>query len=358
MATFLTEARGSRDGREGEKNSVATPERTDLPVTTADVIRARDRISSHILVTPLTQSALLSDKVGFEVFLKQENQQHTGSFKPRGALNKILSLSAEERARGIVAASAGNHALGVAYACRMLNLESAHIYVQRNALAAKLAKLARYPVEIHLVGDTFEEAQQAALAHVGRTGSCYISAYDDPAVVAGQGTVGLEITEQLAPYDLVVVPVGGGALLGGIALAVKGALPGVRVIGVNPAASPSALLSLERGKALDPFDHEPTLAHGLAGGFGRTGFLIARALVDQIVLVTEKEIMSAIWTLIDAEQTLAEPSGAAALAAVLFGKVATNPSDKAVVVISGGNIDSGTLLHVLSTVAQGTDVAS
>ncbi len=339
-------------------NSVAKPELTELPVTAADVIRARDLISPHVLVTPLTHSAIVTDKVGFEVFLKQENRQHTGSFKPRGALNKILSLRSDERARGIVAASAGNHALGVAYACRMLNLENAHIYVQRNALAAKLAKLARYAVEIHLVGDTFEEAQQAALAHVGRTGACYISAYDDPAVVAGQGTVGLEITEQLAGYDLVVVPVGGGALLGGIALAVKAAHPSVRVVGVNPAASPSALLSLERGEALDPFDHEPTLAHGLAGGFGRTGFLIARALVDQIVLVTEDEIKSAIGTLIDAEQTLAEPSGAAALAAVLFGRIATNLGGKAVVVISGGNIDSGTLQHVLSTVARRTDVVS
>lgn len=257
-------------------------------------------------------------------------------------------LSKRERRRGVVAASAGNHALGVAHAARVLGIDDVHIYVQRNAAPAKLARLSTYAVEMHLVGETYEEAQQAAFAHVRDTNASFVSAYDDPAVIAGQGTCGLEIVEDGGLIDTVVVPVGGGALIGGIAVAVKEASPAVRVIGVNAAASPSALLSLQRGSAIDPYDHEPTLAHGLAGGFGKIPFAIARRLVDDIVLVTEHEMMRAIVALIDAEQVLAEASGIAALGAVLAGKIRS--TGRIVVVISGGNIDAETLRGILNEV--------
>jgi threonine dehydratase len=245
-----------------------------------------------------------------------------------------------------VAASAGNHALGVAHACRVLGVERAHVFVQATAAPAKIAKLRQYPVRLYLVGDTYEAAQQAALAHTRETGGTFVSAYDDPAVLAGQGTCGLEIAEDSGGLDAVIVPVGGGALIGGIALAVKAAHPAARVVGVNPAASPSALLSFQRGHAIDPYDHEPTLAHGLAGGFGKIPFEVARHLVDEIVLVTEDEMKRAIVALIDSDQILAEASGVAALAAVLFRKTAV--WGKVVVVISGGNIDSGTLRSILN----------
>lgn len=257
-------------------------------------------------------------------------------------------LTEPERRRGVVAASAGNHALGVAHAARVLGIEDVHIYVQRNAAPAKIARLSTYAVELRLVGETYEEAQQAALAHVRRTHATFVSAYDDPAVIAGQGTCGLEIVEDGGLFETVVVPVGGGALVSGIAVAVKEASPAAGVIGVNAAASPSALLSLRRGAAIDPYDHEPTLAHGLAGGFGRVPFAIARRLVDDIVLVTEDEMMQAIVALIDAEQVLAEASGVAGLAAVLAGKVSS--TGKIVVVVSGGNIDSETLREILNEV--------
>ncbi len=315
-------------------------------VTLADLHAARARIAPHVLHTPLTHSTLLSDQIGCEIWLKQENRQHTGSFKPRGALNKIASLSDEERSRGIVAASAGNHALGVAHACRVLSVDRADVFVQATAAPSKIAKLREYPVAVHLIGETYEEAQQAALAHARSTGAVYVSAYDDPAVVAGQGTCGLEIVEDLSDFDSVIVPTGGGALIAGIALAVKSANPRVRVIGVNPAASPSALLSFQRGHAIDPYDHEPTLAHGLAGGFGKIPFSVARNLVDEIVLVSDDEMKRAIVTLIDSDQILAEASGVAALAAVLFRKTAV--WGKVVVVISGGNIDSDTLRSILN----------
>lgn len=317
----------------------------------ADVRAARHRIAPYITRTPLERSSSLSERMGRGIWLKLENRQITGSFKPRGAVNKILLLSPEQLARGIVAASAGNHALGVAYAASRLGLTDVHIYVQRNAAQSKIAKLGAYPVRVHLVGGTFEEAQQAALEHARRSGASYVSAYDDVAVIAGQGTCGLEIVEQLPKCEVVVVPVGGGALISGIALAVKTSNPDASVIGINAAASPSALLSFREGRAIDPYDHAPTLAHGLAGGFGRVPFALARHVVDEILLVTEPEIEQAIVTLIDAEQILAEASGAAALAAVLSGKVPA--ADSTVVVISGGNIDSRTLRPILAAAGAG-----
>ena len=315
-------------------------------ISLSDVQAARTRIAPYVRRTPLAQSYLLSEQAGCEVWLKQENRQHTGSFKPRGALNKILSLTAGERARGVIAASAGNHALGVAYACHVLGIEKAGVFVQANAAPAKIAKLRQYPVEVHLIGETFEEAQQAAREHMRHTGATFVSAYDDPDVIAGQGTCGLEIVEDGGDFDTVVVPVGGGALVSGIALAVKAARPGARVVGVNPAASPSALWSFQRGVAIDPYEHEPTLAHGLAGGFGRVPFEVARQVVDEIVLVGEDEIKQSIIALIDSDQILAEASGIVGVAALLHRKI--NPKGRVVVVISGGNIDSGTIRQIFN----------
>lgn len=321
------------------------------PVTADDVRAAWARIHRFVLRTPLTLSPGLSERAGVEIALKQENRQHTGSFKPRGALNKILTIERNQWAsKGFSAASAGNHALGVAFAAEALGNPRAHLFVQGNASPAKLAKLRRFKTsELHLVGETFEEAQQAALAHAKKFGATFISAYDDPAVVAGQGTVGLEIVDEAGRIDTVVVPTGGGALLGGIALAVKDVSPRTRVVGVNPEASPSAKRSLEEGRALDPFAHGPTLAHGLAGGFGRTGFEIAKAFVDEVVLVSEKEMADATAALVDTDQLVVEPSGIAGLAAVLAGKV--KPAGRTVVVLSGGNVDSSTLATLLTRAA-------
>ena len=317
-----------------------------MGVSLADVQAARDRIAPYVRRTPLARSPLLSRRCGVDVWLKLETQQHTGSFKPRGALNKLMTLAPEERARGIAAASAGNHALGVAYACGVLGIRKADLFVQANASPAKLAKIREYPVRLHPVGASYEDAQQAALAHSQRTGATFASAYDDEAVLAGQGSCGLEILDELDAFDAVVIPVGGGALSAGIAVAVKALRPGVRVIGVNAAASPSALLSFQRGEALDPFEHEPSMAHGLAGGYGRIPFAVARTLIDEIVLVTEAEMKRAMATLIDTDQVLAEASGIAGVAAVIEGK-SKALSGRVVVVVSGGNVDTATLREVL-----------
>ncbi len=317
-----------------------------MSVTLAHVEEARTRIAPHVRQTPLERSGLLSRAAGVDLWLKQENRQHTGSFKPRGAVNKLLSLRPDERRRGLVAASAGNHALGVAHACRALGIEGAELFVQGNAAPAKIAKLGEYPVRLNLVGSTFDEAERAALARAEETGGVFVSAYDDEAVIAGQGTCGLEIVEQLPDVEAVVVPVGGGALSAGIAVAIKALRPQARVVGVNPSVSPSALLSLRKGEAITHYDHEPSLAHGLAGGYGKVPFAVARGLIDEVVLVTEDEMKKGIAALVDSDQVLAEASGIAAVAAVLFGRV-KGLRGRVVAVVSGGNIDTGTLRVVL-----------
>jgi threonine dehydratase len=315
--------------------------------TLHEIYLAQQRIAPYIMQTPLVRSTLLSVQLGFDIWLKLENRQHTGSFKPRGALNKILSLSAEERARGIVAASAGNHALGVAYAAQCLGLSKADLFVQANAAPAKIAKLRQYNVNLHLVGNLFDEAQAAALEFTEQSGATYVSAYDDLDVIAGQGTVGLEIMQDLPDVDTIVVPVGGGSLIAGLATVAMSLNPTVRVIGVNPAASPSAYLSKRDGYPYETYKNEPTLAHGLAGGFGRVPFMVSMMLIDEIVLVSEEEMKHGIAALIDSDQILTEASGVAGIAAVLAGKI--SEARKCVCVLTGGNIDTPTLKTVLNT---------
>jgi threonine dehydratase len=318
-------------------------------LTLHDIYLAQHRIAPYLTETPLVRSTLLSARVGFEVWLKLENRQVTGSFKPRGALNKILRLSAEERERGIVAASAGNHALGVAHAAQCLGLTKADLFVQANAAPAKIAKLRQYDVKLHLVGSLFDEAQAAAVEFAAKNGATYVSAYDDLDVIAGQGTVGLEIMQAAPDVDAIVVPVGGGGLIAGLAAAAKSLNPAIRVIGVNPAASPSAYLSKRDGYPYETYENEPTLAHGLAGGFGRVPFMVGMLLIDEIVLVSEDEMQRGIAALIDSDQILAEASGIAGMAAVLAGKICD--ARKCACVLTGGNIDGATLRTVLSSIS-------
>jgi threonine dehydratase len=314
-------------------------------LTLHEIYLAQQRIAPYIDRTSLIRSSLLSAQLGCDVWLKLENRQRTGSFKPRGALNKILSLSEEERARGIVAASAGNHALGVAHAAQYLNLPKADLFVQANAAPAKIAKIRQYNVNLHLVGNLFDEAQAAAFEFAEKNGATYVSAYDDLDVIAGQGTVGLEIMQDMPDIDTIVVPVGGGGLIAGVATVVKSLNPMIRVIGVNPAASPSAFLSKRDGTPYETYENAPTLAHGLAGGFGRVPFMVGMMLIDEIVLVSEDEMKRGIAALIDSDQMLAEASGIAGLAAVLAGKIID--ARKCVCVLTGGNIDSETLRGML-----------
>ncbi len=289
----------------------------------------------------------MSERTGGEVWLKLENQQPTGSFKVRGALNKLGQLSETEKARGIVAASAGNHALGVAHAAASLGLGQVAIFVPETAPEAKLNKLRRFPITLYLAGKTYEDAHQAAADFASRTGALEISAYDDRDVITGQGTVGVEILADLPTVELIVVPVGGGGLVSGVATAVRHINPACHIIGVQPEASPAAQLSFAQGRAIDPYDHAPTIADGLAGGFGVRPFELLRHNPPDITLVSEADIRRAILVLLAEHQLVIEPSGATAVAPLLTGQVDV-AGKTAVCILTGGNLAMNLLREIIT----------
>lgn len=317
-----------------------------FPITLSDISQARSNIAPYIFRTPLRESFLLSEKTGSRVFLKLENWQVTGSFKLRGALNRMLLMGRAERARGIVTASAGNHALGVAQAARALGISGATIFVPGTAPRAKLDKLREFTVEVRTVGETYDDAHHAAEKYQQETGATFIHAYDDPRTVAGQGTIALEILEDLPDVDAILVPVGGGGMIAGIAIAAKTISPRVQIIGVQPAASPALRDSLRDNKCYEEYPAAPTICDGLAGGIGKICFEVAKELVDDVAIVEEAETRAAIRALVETQQLIMEGSGAVGVAALLFDK-ANLREKKVAVVLSGGNIDLGLLIETL-----------
>ena len=312
-----------------------------------DILAAQRNLNGLITRTPLEYSFLLSQRAGCEVYLKLENWQKTGSFKVRGAINKVASLTEEEKARGLVTASAGNHALGVAYAARTLGNVPATVFMPVNAPTSKLKKLEEFECEVLLSGNSYDEAHRAAEDFERLHGATYVHAYDDPLTMAGQGTVGLEIMQDLPQAKAILVPVGGGGLIAGIAVAAKAINPHIQVIGVQPEASPAAYLSLRDGRPYEEYDAAPTIADGLAGGFGRLPFEIAGDLIDEIVLVSEEETRAAVFTLLELAQLVVEGAGAVGIAALLAGKV-NLAGRKVVAVLSGANIDASLLFAIMS----------
>ncbi|HRV96569.1 MAG TPA: threonine/serine dehydratase [Anaerolineae bacterium] len=312
-----------------------------------NIMQAHQRLKPHVRRAPLVYSEALSALTGAKVWLKLECRQPTGSFKVRGALNKLISLDSEALARGVVTASAGNHGLGVAYAATALGLTNVTVFVPQTAPAAKIAKLERFPITLRLAGQTYDEAHQVAEAYVQEMGATYIPAYDDPIVIAGAGTCGFEIISDLPDTDAIIVPIGGGGLVSGIGVAVKRMSPGCQIYGVQPTASPAAKLSFEQNLPLETYDHQPTIADGLAGGFGAIPFYIARTLIDDIFLSTEAELRQTVFTLVEQEQLVVEPSGAIAIAPLL---AAAHPfQGKTVVcVLTGANIDTALLADILN----------
>ena len=318
-------------------------------ITVQDILLAQRTIRPYIYRTPLRDSFLLGERVGVSVFLKLENWQITGSFKPRGALNRMAQMTADERARGIVTASAGNHALGVGYAARALNISPATIFVPRTAPRAKVDKLRQFPVQVQLVGETYDDAHHAANAYEREKGATFIHAFDDPRTVAGQGTLGLEILEDLPDVDAILVPVGGGGMIAGIAAGVKALAPQVKIIAVQPAASPALRDSLRDDRCYEEYPAAPTICDGLAGGIGKLAFEAGQhGLIDDVVLVEEAETRVAVRALAETQQLMVEGSGAVGVAALLAGKVKLAGKPVAVV-ISGGNIDLGLFSEIVGT---------
>lgn len=313
----------------------------------ADVLGARRVTQPHIWHTPLLPSLSLSTLSGRDVYLKLECWQPTGSFKVRGALNKLASLSLEECRRGIVTASAGNHGLGVAYACQVLGLPPATIFVPENAPQTKVTRLAASNCQVRQEGADYDSTHALAEAFSQEHDALYISAYDDPTIIAGQATAGLEALEDLPDTNLFIVPVGGGGLVAGIAIVAKAINPAVHIVGVQPSASPSAYLSLHDGYAYETYAAAPTICDGLAGGFGRVPFDLAADLIDDVLLVPEADVRRAISWLLVQEQLVVEASGAIAIAPLLSGQLRT-PAKRIVAVLTGRNLDAALLQEILA----------
>lgn len=314
-------------------------------VTMSDIALAETVIRPYLQPTPLRHSPFLSQLTGADVWLKLENTQPTGSFKVRGAINKLHQHKREQPGVPVVTASAGNHGLGVAFAAQAMGGIAATVFVPTSAPLAKVSKLRHFPITLLQTGATYEDAHQAAAAYAAQTGAVEISAYDDVAVIAGQGVIGLELMLDLPHVDTILVPIGGGGMVAGIVVAFAGMFPPCQIIGVQPAASPAALLSYRDGVAYDPYEHEPTLADGLAGGFGRLPFSLTNGKVT-VALATEEEIRQAIYTLAAEEQLLVEPSGAISIVPLLAHKLDLR-GKRVVCVLSGGNLDISLLKSIL-----------
>jgi len=312
-------------------------------VTFADVEAAAATIRHSVIETPTLPSRTLSEIAGADLWVKFENQQFTGSFKERGARNFLAHLPAEARARGVVAASAGNHAQGVAYHARLLGIEST-IVMPADTPFSKTANTAHHGARIVLEGADYAAAFAHAQAIAADTGARLVPAFDDPLIIAGQGTVGLELVAAAPTLDAVVVPVGGGGLIAGIAVVLKHVLPGVRVVGVQSEGYPGMVHALGQGPA--PTDG-PTIAEGIA--VGEPGVLtraIVGDLVDELMTVTEERIEEAIALYVEIEKSVVEGAGAAALAAVLQ-QPDTFGGRTVALIASGGNIDARMLTSVL-----------
>jgi threonine dehydratase len=318
----------------------------DVAQVLPDVEAARKDIDAHVWRTPLLPSVELSRRTGGQVHLKLECWQRTGSFKIRGALHKLASLSPEEWAWGIVTASAGNHGLGVAYASQVLGHPRATIFVPEGAPAAKVARLGGFDCQVRCAGADYDAAHAIAEAYAREQGAVYVSAYDDPVVIVGQGTVGLEVMEDLPGADLLLVPVGGGGLIAGVALVAKAINPAVRVIGVQPEASPAAYLSLRDGYPYETYPAGPTICDGLAGGFGQVPFDLAGDRIDEIWVVPETAVRRAVRWLLAEEQLVVEGAGAIAIAPVLTGQLEAGGLN-VVAVLTGRNMNASLLHEIL-----------
>ena len=317
---------------------------TSSPVGIDDVKAARALLEGIIRDTPVQGSRPLSDRVGGPVWLKCENLQRAGSFKIRGAYTRMSRLSSEEAARGVVAASAGNHAQGVALAASLLDIRST-VFMPEGAPIPKVQATTAYGAEVRFFGHSVDEALDEAKRFAEETGAVLVHPFDHADIVAGQGTVGLEILEQVPDVRTVVVCTGGGGLLAGIALAVKSTRPDVRVVGVQAESAAAFPASLAAGHPV-ALDRMATMADGIAVGCpGPVPFEIVREMVDEIVTVSEESLSRALLLCLERAKLVVEPAGAAGVAALLENPSAFEPP--VVVVLSGGNIDPLLLMRVL-----------
>lgn len=320
---------------------------TSLTLGPHQIFEARERIAPLARRTPLLFSSLLSERTGAAVHLKLETLQETGTFKVRGAANKLLSLSDEQRARGVVTASTGNHGRAVSHVAAQLGIRAV-VCISERVPQNKVEALRRSGAELVIEGQGQDAAAERALALSEEQGLTMVHPFDDPLVIAGQGTIGLEMLNDLPDLDTAIVPLSGGGLITGIALALKSAEPTMRIIGVSMERAPVMYHSLQAGHPVE-MPEEDSLADSLLGGIGLNNqytFDAVRRLVDDVVLVSEEEIASAMIFLLREHHVLAEGAGAVGIAALLAGKIA-EPGKKTGLVITGGNVALQDLMRIV-----------
>ncbi len=324
----------------------ATNTPTKLAITLADVEAARERVRDSVYLTPCAHTHTLSEMTGQDIYLKLENLQMTGAFKERGALNRIRLLTQEQASRGVIAASAGNHAQGVAYHATRRGIRSTIVMPETTPLV-KVTATRRFGANVVLHGANYDAAYAEACRRCEAEGLTFIHPFDDAEVIAGQGTIGLEMLEQVDGLEAVVVPIGGGGLIGGIACAVKSIKPSVKVIGVQTSRLPSMQAALAAGEPVT-IDAATTIGDGIA--VRRAGSLtlpLVQQYVDEVVTVYEDEIAASILMLLEREKTLAEGAGAAALAALLQRRTSLPKGTRTAVLVCGGNIDVTLLSRII-----------
>lgn len=317
-------------------------------VTLQDIQKARETIKDIVKITDILESVKLSNMTKANVFYKCENLQKTGSFKVRGACNKIASLTDEEKANGVIASSAGNHAQGVALGAKMSGIK-ATIVMPATAPLAKVTATKGYGAEVVLDGLVYDDAYARAVEIQKETGATFLHPFNDKEVIAGQGTIAIEIFEQLNnKVDTILCPIGGGGIISGVAVAAKALNPNVKIIGVQTANIPSMHESIKNGKVTTAFK-STSVADGISvKEVGELTFDIAKDLIDEVVLVEENEIAEALLFLMENQKLVAEGSGAVTTAAILSGKYKPVENENVVCIISGGNIDVKTLQKLIS----------
>lgn len=316
------------------------------PVSVDDVLAARETIGGRLHRTPTFSSATLSRLTGADVHLKAELFQRTGSFKPRGVLTSLAALSPDERARGVIAISAGNHAQALAYAAALERIDCL-VVMWQGASAQKIAATREYGADVDLAATTPAEAFERLEELIAASGRALVHPFDAAPTIAGQGTVGLEIAEDVPDVDVVVVPIGGGGLVAGVALAVKSLRPSARVIGVEPELSTAMHSALAAGEAVPVTP--ASIADGLSAPHaGRLPLALCSELLDDVVLVSEDEIGAAFRFLYERAKLACEPAGAVATAALLAAKIPLEPTERVAVVVSGGNVAPETASAILA----------
>jgi len=317
-------------------------------VNVNDIQTAQQKIAPYINSTPLIRSNFLSQKCSGNIFLKLENLQVTNSFKPRGVMNRLLNLTEQEKNQGVITASAGNHGQAVAYGAQKLGFK-AKIIVPTTTPNVKINGIKQFGAELVLFGATYPEAEKKAKELAQIESLLYISPYNDPLIVAGHGTAGIEVLNELPNVDMIVVPVGGGGLISGISIACKSLKPNIQVFGVQSTAAPVMFESLKAGKIIKAHRHEPkTIAEGLSGGIeaGSITFEIVQKYVDEVFLVREEQIRHAVYLLCEKEKQRVEGSGATSVALLLNNKELFENKTVALV-LTGGNIDDLVLENII-----------